>query len=185
MEDEREEKEDKELAVTDDEELVPEDENIQERFKRLKRDLERCRKEKEEYLAGWQRSRADFINYQRAREAETESTANSREQKVLKELLIIMDHFEQAFASGPPNLLWVSGISQIRDACRDILNRYGVEPIEVVGKTFDPKFYEAVEMVGTQKESEDGMVVEEVQKGYTRGEEIIRPAKVKVAHFEK
>jgi len=149
----------------------------------LKKILEKCQKEKAEYLAGWQRSRADFLNYKKEEmERISEILKYAGEELVLK-ILPILDSFEEAQKKLPENLKndgCIQGIFQIKTQIQNLLKSQGVEEIKCLGKKFDPNFQEAVEEV-EKKEVESGRVIEEIQKGYTLHGKVIRPAKVKVA----
>ncbi len=150
-----------------------------EKFKKLKEDLKACRAEKEEYLAGWQRSRADFINARKEEEERRSEFARLREEKILRDLLEVADSFEAArrFDS--------SGNEQIQKQFFDTLKRHGVSPIDTgVGKKFDPLYHEAIGQTETDRADEDETVVEELQKGYQVNGRVLRPSKVKVALFK-
>src|SRR3989338_10330345 len=150
---------------------------------KLKRALAECRAVKEEYLAGWQRAKADYANSERAfREREDRVVARANE-KILTDLLSIIDSFDNAFASYPPDSPWVSGIRSIHDQARAILGRYDVRVIETDGAVFSPRLHEAIEVINTDDESKDGEIIAELQKGYMIGDAVLRPARVKVAHY--
>jgi len=163
----------------------------------LKKILEKCQKEKAEYLAGWQRSRADFLNYKKEEmERISEILKYAGEELILK-ILPILDNFDLAEKKLPRNNndenskgplppeegvygASIKGILQIKTQLQDFLKSQGVEEIKCLGKKFDPNFQEAVEEV-EKKEVESGTVIEEIQKGYRLHGKVIRPAKVKVA----
>lgn len=150
--------------------------------KELKKALEKCQKEKEEYLAGWQRARADFLNYKKEEmERISEILKYANEELILK-ILPILDNFEQAQKKLPENLKndeYIKGLLQIKAQLQDFLKSQGVEEIKALGEKFDPNFQEVVEVVET-KGKESGIIIEEIQKGYKLSGKVIRPAKVRI-----
>jgi|SRR3989344_4507352 len=165
-------------------ELVGDDEGVGVKLAKLKKDLEACRADKDEYLRGWQRAKADFINNQRQREREDAEQARFFEKLAIEDLLDIVDSFENAFALEVPDIPWAVGIRRIYDQCLQILERRKVTAIETKGRKFDPYYHEAVETTQTTDSHLDGTVIEEYRKGYKLGDEVLRPSKVKVARFE-
>lgn len=149
----------------------------------LQRKLEECEKQKAEYLAGWQRSRADFINYKREEvERIGDLVAYAREEFLLQ-MLEFIDNFDAAEKNFSDSLRendYVKGLLQVGAQMRDFLKKQGVLEMKTVGNKFDPNFHE---VVGETSEGgvESGIIVEEVQKGYTINGRLLRPAKVKVA----
>ena len=147
--------------------------------KRLKEELKICKKEKEEYLAGWQRSRADFINARKEEEDKRSEFARLKEEKVLRDLLEVADSFDASLA------FKTEGVPEMYKQFFDVLRRYGVVAIETsVGKPFDPLYHEAIGQTETDILSEDETVKEELQKGYRINGRVLRPAKVKVAIYK-
>ena len=142
-------------------------------------------KEKVEgYLANWQRAQADFINYKRRSEQEREEIGKFANLLLMVNLLPIIDDLERAFASIPPRLAkisWVDGIRLIERKLRTSLEAQGLSPIKALGEPFDPYLHEAVR----QDRGKEGIVIEEVQKGYKLHDRIIRPTKVVVGNGEE
>jgi len=147
-----------------------------------KDELEECQKQKEEYLAGWQRARADFLNYKKTEmERISEFLKYGGEELALK-ILPILDNFEAAERVIPGNLKEdgnVKGLLMIKAQIQDFLKGQGLEEIKSVGENFDPNFHEVVGQV-EEKNKESGLIVEEIQKGYKINGRLLRPAKVKV-----
>jgi molecular chaperone GrpE len=134
-------------------------------------------------MAGWQRARADFLNYKKEElERLGEMVKYAGENLILK-ILPILDNFEIAEKKLPENLKNdenVKGILQIKNQILNFLKEQGVEEIKSVGERFDPNFHEVVEEVEA-KDKEPGTIVEEIQKGYKINDRLLRPAKVKVS----
>ena len=129
----------------------------------VKNELGECQKQRDEYLAGWQRARADLLNYKKEEIERIGELIKYVGEEIILKILPILDNFELAEKNS-------SGFSQIKIQLKDLLKSYGVEEIKSEGK-FDPQIHEVV------GESEK---FEEVQKGYTINGRLLRPAKVKI-----
>lgn len=152
-------------------------------FDELKKQLEECQKQKDEYLAGWQRARADFLNHKKGEIERIEEILKYAGEELILGILPILDNFDLAEKKLPENLKKeedVRGLLQIRFQIQDFLKNQGVEEIESLGKKFDPNFQEAIEEVETN-DKDSGLVVEEIQKGYKMNGRLLRPARVKVS----
>jgi molecular chaperone GrpE len=135
-------------------------------------------------LAGWQRAQADFVNYKRRSEQEKEEIGKFANSVLMLNLLPIVDDLERAFISMPPRLAklsWVDGIKLIERKLWAILEAQGLTQIEALGEPFDPRFHEAVR----QDKGKEGIVIEEVQKGYKLDDRVIRPTMVVVGNGEE
>jgi len=151
-------------------------------FKKCQEDLAGLTKEKDEYLAGWQRERADFLNYKKEQAGIFEDIQKFANQNLILEILPILDNIEIAIRHLPEDLKnndWASGILKIRDQFKNILKNQGVEEMKIGEGKFDPEFHEAIERV--ESEEEEGKIIEEVRKGYLMAGKVIRPSRVKVA----
>ena len=138
----------------------------------------------EGHLANWQRAQADFINYKRRAEQEREEISKFANITLMLSLLPILDDLERAFASIPPRLAklsWIDGIRLIERKLRATLEAQGLSEIKVLGEPFDPYLHEAVR----QDKGQEGMVIDEVQKGYRLRDRVIRPAMVVVGNGEE
>ena len=128
-------------------------------------------------LAGWQRAQADFENYRRRSEQEKEEISKFANSVIVLSLLPVLDDLERAFASIPPNLAklsWVDGMKLIERKLQANLEAQGLSPIKAVGEPFDPNFHEAA----MRGKGEEGIVIEEIQKGYKFRDRVIRPSMV-------
>ena len=138
----------------------------------------------EDNLANWQRSKADFINYKRRSEQEKEEIGKFATSILMLSLLPIVDDLERAFDSIPPHLAqltWVDGIRLIERKLQASLEAQGLSPIKAIGEPFDPNLHEAT----MYRKGEEGIVIEELQKGYKLHDKVIRPAMVVVGNGEK
>ena len=135
-------------------------------------ELEKCKKQAEEYLNGWKRAKADYLNLKKDMEAQGKEIKEWMSKIFLLPLLEIMDSFDRAGTLD-------AGIESIKKQFEDFLKDSRVEAMKTVGEKFDPLKHEAMESIDGPPEKSD-MIAEETQKGYLVGEEVLRPAKVKV-----
>jgi molecular chaperone GrpE len=150
----------------------------------LKKLLAEANARAEANLAGWQRAQADFINYKRRSEQERGEVAQFANSMIMLSLLPILDDFERAFVSIPPRLAkmsWVEGIKLVERKLWASLEAQGLSPIKALGEPFDPNLHEAVR----QDKGKEGIVIEEVQKGYKLNDRVIRPTMVVVGNGEE
>lgn len=141
------------------------------------------KKKAEANLAGWQRAQADFINYRRRSEQEKEDIGKFANAALMLDLLPILDDLERAFAaipSHPTKASWIDGIRLIERKLWASLEAQGLSQIKALGEPFDPNFHEAMR----QDKGREGIVVEELQRGYTLHDRVIRPSKVVVGNGE-
>ncbi|MDO8676794.1 MAG: nucleotide exchange factor GrpE [Candidatus Azambacteria bacterium] len=142
--------------------------------------VEVLKKQAQEYLDGWKRAKADYLNLKKEMEAQNREIKEWMSKIMLLPLLSILYGFDKAFDEIPENLknnLWVNGINGVKKQFEDYLKTQGVEVIKTKGEKFDPMKHEAVESADG---GESGVIVEEFQKGYLIKGEVLRPAKVKV-----
>jgi len=153
-------------------------------IEKLRQALAEERTKAEANLAGWQRAQADFINYRRRSEQEKEETSKFANGLLMFSLLPILDDLERAFASVPPKLDklgWVDGIRLIERKLRSTLEAQGLSLIKAIDEPFDPNLHEAVR----QDKGKEGIVVEELQRGYKFHDRVIRPSKVVVGNGQE
>ena len=146
-------------------------------------ELEKAKSEAAEYLDGWQRARAEFANYKKRVERETEEARQRITAELILNYLGIMDDLERALENAPENegiQEWVSGIELIYHKFAAILEAEGVETIEAENERFDPNLHEAISYEDSQ-DLEGGSIIAVTQRGYKLGDRIIRPAMVRVA----
>lgn len=151
-----------------------------------KNNIESIKKQAEEYLNGWKRAKADYLNLKKEMEAQDKEIREWLSKIFLLPLLDIMDSFNKAFGNVPANLkteVWIEGIEGIKKQFENFLKINGVEEMKVAGEKFDPLKHEAIESVEggpSAPAGESGRIIEEVWKGYLVKGQVLRPAKVKV-----
>jgi len=128
------------------------------------------------------RTAAEFDNFRKRVERERRELSEFAAADILAELLPIIDNFDRALQtpSGPESEGFRKGIELIHRQMLDLLRKRGVKPIEALGADFDPNMHEAV-MHEASGEHREGEVMQELQRGYTLGDRLLRPAMVKVA----
>jgi molecular chaperone GrpE len=132
---------------------------------------------KDQYL----RATADYRNFKRRSDEQRAELVRSAGADLVLKLLPVLDDFERATASVPPDTAstpWWGGTQLIAHKLRLLLESQNVKPIEALGQEFDPNLHEAV--LYEESPGQDGKVIEELQKGYKLGERVLRPSMVKV-----
>jgi len=146
-------------------------------------EIERLTKLNEEYLDGWQRARADFVNYKKRIEREQREAYRRAAGDILTRYLGIVDDLERALkdrpTEGDPGN-WADGVELIYRKLRSVLEAEGVEIIDALGQPFDPNLHEAISHEDSD-EQPAGYVIDVVQQGYRMGDQVLRPALVRVA----
>lgn len=127
------------------------------------------------------RSMAEFDNYRKRTEKEKSSMYIIGAREIIEKILPVVDNFERGLAQAPEGDAFAEGMQMIYKQLMTTLAGLGVEPIEAVGKEFNPDFHNAVMHVDDE-EAGDNMVVEELQKGYTYKGFVVRHSMVKVAN---
>lgn len=124
---------------------------------------------------------ADFENFKRRSRLESEARAAAQKESFIVELLPVIDNLERALASGPSrdSSQFHQGVEMTLKQLQQLLRQHGVESGEVVGQPFDPHRHEALSQ-GHDAAQPDHAILSVLQRGYRRGEKVVRPAKVVV-----
>jgi molecular chaperone GrpE len=157
-------------------------EELRKQVEELRKQAEGLQKEKDDIFAKLQRVAADYDNYQkRSTRQITEAVAHETE-KIIKVLLPIMDDFERVLANagrGENADAVIKGIGIVYEHLKGVLRSEGVEQINSAGEKFDPAHHQALTQ-RTEEDKEDGVVLEELQKGYKLNGRVIRASRVVV-----
>jgi molecular chaperone GrpE len=147
-------------------------------------ELEKIKAERDEYLAGWQRAKADFSNAKKQWEATMKEFRTMANEGLIEELLPVLSSFEMAFANKEAwekaDKNWRTGVEYIYNQIKGVLDQNGLKEINPVGEKFDPNVHEAVKYESLEDKKEN-TVISVVEKGYKLGAKLIRPAKVVVS----
>lgn len=164
------------------------EEDLKKTLKKLRTDLKVAKKEKEEYLLGWQKERADFANYKKEEDNRRVMFSEAMRERILSSFLSVMDSFNMAFTNKEawekvdPN--WRKGVEYIYSQMNGVFEEYGVKPIGEVGDVFDPSQHESIDVVATDKKEDNHKIANVIQKGYKLGDRVIRPARVNVYEYK-
>jgi|SRR5687767_3124303 molecular chaperone GrpE len=140
------------------------------------------RREKDALQDRLLRTAAEFDNYRKRIERERRDQADNAAASAIEDLLPIIDNLERALQTpvGTDAEGYRKGVELVQQQMMELLRRRGVKPIQAVGADFDPRFHEAV-VHEASADHREGEVMEELRRGYTLGERLLRPAMVKVA----
>ena len=133
-----------------------------------------------EYKDIWLRSQAEFQNYRKRLERDSEVQYLSMKGDIIKKVLPILDDLERALQNRAADDAWANGIELIARKFQNILENEGLKKLDALGKEFDPNFHEAISHEPANG-AQSGHVIGVVQNGYMLGERVIRPALVRVA----
>lgn len=165
-----------------------EGETVADTLKKLREKLKACQKEKEEYLAGWQRAKADYANAQKEGEKARAEFALFAKREALMEFVTVADSFDMAFANREAwekvDKNWRVGVEYIYSQLLAIFEQNGLKQLNPIGEMFDPKLHASVRSVAAEKPEDDHKIVTVIQKGYTMNDAVVRSPKVEVAIFE-
>ncbi len=157
--------------------------------KKLREDLRKTREEKAEYLTGWQRAKADYVNLQKDADERLRKGKELGREEFADSLLPVLDAFDMAMGNKEAwekvDANWRTGIEYIHSKLISALSENGIAVINQIGVPFDPILHESVESVETNEESKDHTISNIVQSGYKIGNRVLRPARVKVSEFKK
>lgn len=145
-----------------------------------KSEIERLREEKQEYLDGWQRAKADYVNALKRFEAEKKAAVELGKVFSVQAFIPVMDTLDRAEAAGEVPEVMRGIAKQLHDAAKTL----GLERFGAVGETFDPTLHEALGQDPTEEKEKDDTVTTVLEAGWRSGALVIRAAKVRVAHFE-
>ncbi len=138
--------------------------------------------QRDEYLAGWQRAKADFLNYKKEEAMRISELMNYFRAGQVSKILRVIDNWDRAMKHTPEEIkdsIWLRGIEMIENQLKDFLKAEGVKEIKTDGEKFNPEFHEAIEEEDNDS-GETGEILEVLEKGYTLNNKLIRPAKVKI-----
>lgn len=140
-----------------------------------------------DYKDKWLRTEAELQNFRRRAQRDREDAVRSAEDRILLDLIELLDDVERALAAVTPEQAadpWTQGVVLTATRMREALSRRGVSVIATQGQLFDPSFHEALLEVPAPEGIAPGGIAQEVLKGYRRGDRALRAARVVVARME-
>lgn len=164
--------------------------------KKLREEVKKLQKEKEEYLTGWQRAKADYINLQKEMNEGKKNTVNLTKENVIREFLPVLDSFDMAFmnkeALARVDKEWRVGVEYIHQQFMKSLADLEVEKIDSIDVDFDPSIHQPIETIRTNDKQKDHKIEKVIQVGYKmkdlstdKAGRVIRPARVNVYKYEE
>ncbi|WML54108.1 nucleotide exchange factor GrpE [Neobacillus sp. PS3-12] len=175
-------KETVEPVFAEEQNTVNEEEAVPDQLQSLLEKNDELEKKLAEFENRYLRLQADFDNSRRRSKIEAEANEKYRAQKLIIDILPAVDNFERALSMEVDNDQAKSlkqGMEMVYRSLLDVLLKEGLQPIEAVGKEFDPHLHQAV-MQGNDENFGSNIVIEEFQKGYLLKDKVIRPSMVKV-----
>jgi molecular chaperone GrpE len=152
--------------------------------KKLKEKLKVALAERQEYLNGWQRERADLANYKKDEESRRSAVTAMAREKIILDLMPVLDAFDMAMGNKDAwekaDKNWRMGVEYIYNQLVGVLEKHGVKQIGAIGEAFDPNMHESIETVTTEDAAKNHTIEKVIQRGYMLGDRIIRPARVRV-----
>ena len=159
------------------------------KIKKLKDELKVVKKQRDEYLTGWQRMKADYIKARKEEDKTRAEFIKSANKSLVQEVLMTLDNFDMAFANKESwekvDKNWRMGVEYIYNQLLGTLEQNGLKQLNPTSQMFDPNIHTSIESIETDNEAEDQTILEVVQKGYTLNDSLIRSPKVKVRIFKK
>lgn len=147
---------------------------------KLKKELHQCRAEKQEYMDGWQRAKADYVNALKRFEADLVSAEARGALRSVESLLPVVDALERAKDHGE----LPDGFNAIARKLESAFSGLGLVEIGEVGEQFDPAVHDALGQDAVADKEKDHTVTAVLERGWRLGERLVRPAKVRVGQFQ-
>ncbi len=159
------------------------------KIKKLREKLTACQKERDEYLAGWQRAKADYVNARKEDERNRSEFIKLSNKEILLDMIAVADSFDQAQANKEAwekvDRNWRIGVEYIGSQLLSTFEKHGLKQINPLGEKFNPNEHTSVGTVPAKDASEDGNITVVVQKGYLLHDSLIRSPKVEVAVWQE
>ncbi|MDE2038086.1 MAG: nucleotide exchange factor GrpE [Patescibacteria group bacterium] len=165
------------------------EESAAETIKKLRDRLKKAVAEKQEYLTGWQRAKADLVNARKRDEADRLEFTRYANERLIDGLIPVLDSFSMAMGNKEAwekaDKNWRTGVEYIFGQLKKALNDAGLEEIDPSGMKFDAARDEAAEYVPVDTADKDHAIISVIQKGYSLNGKPMRPPKVRVGEFKK
>ena len=164
------------------------EENAAEIIKKLREKLKKTESEKTEYLTGWQRAKADFINARKRDEADRTEFMKYANEGLVGDLIPVLESFDMAISNKESwekvDKNWRVGVEYIYNQLKKVLGENGWKEINPIGEKFDHNRDEAIEHVAVDDKKQDQMIIQVVQKGYSLNGKLLKAPRVKVGEFK-
>lgn len=147
-------------------------------------ELDKAKQERDEYLNGWKRAKADLINYQKDESKRLRDAMGYGSETVMRDLILVLDSFNLASMAGKED----EGTKAIRNQLSEVLKRHGLEKMKLnPGDKFDPNLHESLGEMEIPSASSGQVkyppetVAVEIEAGYMLNGKVVRPARVKLS----
>jgi molecular chaperone GrpE len=165
------------------------EENAAEAIKKLRERLKKAEADKQEYLTGWQRAKADLVNARKRDEDERKDFVKFSNAQLIEDLLPVLESFDMAMGNKEAwekaDKNWRIGVEYIYSQLRKVLSEYGVTEMNPAGEKYDHNHHEAVSFDPVTNEKEDHKIIQVIQKGYSLNGKVLKVPKVKVGEFKQ
>lgn len=155
------------------------EEKAEDKIAKMREELKSCRQEKQEYMDGWQRAKADYVNLLKRIEADAKTSELRGKVGTVETLLPAFDALERAKEHGDVPEGFMGIAKQLESAFASL----GLEEVGKIGEKFNPAVHDAIGQDAAESLETDDTVTVVLEKGWKIGDDVIRPAKVRVGHF--
>lgn len=155
------------------------EEKVEHKIAKMREELVACRKEKQEYMDGWQRAKADYVNALKRFEGDAKASEARGKVRAVETLLPAFDALERAKEHGEVPTGFLAIARQLESAFASL----GLKEVGKIGEKFNPAYHEALGQDKVETAEEDDIITAILEKGWRVGETVIRAAKVRVGHF--
>ncbi len=165
------------------------EENIAEAIKKLREKFKSCEAEKQEYLTGWQRAKADLVNARKRDEEDRKEFAKFANEQLIADLIPVLASYDMAMNHKESwekvDKVWRGGVEQIFSQLKKSLADYGLVEIDPAsGEKFDHAVHEAASHEAVTDPKLDHAVIGVIEKGYSLNGKLLKPAKVRVGEYK-
>lgn len=158
-------------------------------IKKLRQKIKELEEKNREYLTGWQKERADSVNFRKRLEDEKREHMKFAKEDIATEIITVLDSFESAFKNKEAwekvDKNWRIGVEYIHTQLINVLSNHGVSVVNPLGEKFDHNRDEAVENMPVEDKKDDGKIIEVVSVGYKIQDKLIRAPRVKVGEYRE
>jgi molecular chaperone GrpE len=165
------------------------EESLQETVKKLRTKLAKAVAEKQEYLTGWQKDKAEFLNARKRDKESSDMIVKYASENLINELVPVLDSFNMAMGNKDAwekvEKNWRTGVEYIFSQLKKTLEDNGLKEIDPIGQKFDPARDEAISFDPVDDEKKDHTITTVIQKGYSLNGKVLKAPKVKVGEFKK
>lgn len=161
---------------------------LKSKLRQLRRELLQAQKERDDNLAGWQRSKADLINFRKNVEEDKQRDILRAKGSVIRSIIPALDSFSSAMQDASWKEIeksWQEGMERIANQFHQALKKEELTSFGEVGEVFNPNIHECMSVIPTEKKKEDHTIAQVLQQGYMLKTELVRPAKVVVAQVKE